>query len=244
MQPESPQLFPGRIDVHSHLLPGVDDGCRTVEESIDCARRMVAAGYTHSFCTPHIWPNLPHNRIDNITRRVARLQALLSEAGVPLRLYPGGELNMRPDTPETPPDELVTYGMARRFLLIDLWADRLPPFFAPVVRWLQSHGLKVILAHPERMRAVQDQPDLIDHFRELGVLLQCNLQCLGDPPEAATRLVAERALLDNKYFLLGSDLHNLPSLPIRLNGLRRAIELIGEAGVSQLTIDNPRQLLP
>lgn len=244
MQPESPQLFPGRIDVHSHLLPGVDDGCRTVEESIDCARRLVAAGYTHSFCTPHVWPNLPHNRPEDITRRVARLQTSLAEAGVPLKLFPGGELNMRPDTPETPPDELVTYGMGRRFLLIDLWADRLPPFFAPVVRWLQSHGLKVILAHPERMKAVQDQPDLIDHFRELGMLLQCNLQCLGDPPEAPTRTVAERALLDGKYFLLGSDLHNLNSLPIRLNGLRRAIELIGEAGVSRLTIDHPRQLLP
>jgi len=244
MHPESPQLFPGRIDVHSHLLPGVDDGCRTVEESIDCARRMVAAGYTHSFCTPHVWPNLPHNRPEDIPRRVARLQSSLSGAGVPLKLFPGGELNMRPDTPETPPDDLVTYGMARRFLLIDLWADRLPPFFAPVVRWLQSQGLKVILAHPERMKAVQDQPDLIDYFRALGTLLQCNLQCLGDPPEAATRVVAERALLDGRYFLLGSDLHNLNGLPIRLNGLRRAIELIGEAGVSQLTIENPRQLLP
>src|SRR3954447_15233085 len=244
MHPESPQLFPGRIDVHSHLLPGVDDGCRTVEESIDCARRLVAAGDTHSFCTPHVWPNLPHNRPEDITRRVARLQASLTDAGVPLKLFPGGELNMRPDTPETPPDELVTFGMARKFLLIDLWADRLPPFFAPVVRWLQSQGLKVILAHPERMKAVQDQPGLIDHFRELGLLLQCTLQSLGDPPGAPTRVVAERALVDGKYFLLGSDLHNLNGLPVRLNGLRRAIELIGEATVSQLTIDNPRQLLP
>ena len=165
---------------------------------------MVAAGYTHSFCTPHVWPNLPHNRPEDITRRVARLQSSLAEAGVPLKLFPGGELNMRPDTPETPPDELVTYGMARRFLLIDLWADRLPPFFAPVVRWLQSQGLKVILAHPERMKAVQDQPDLIDHFRELGMLLQCNLQCLGDPaggPDADRR---GAALLDGNTFCWGA----------------------------------------
>ena len=49
----------GRIDVHSHLLPGLDDGCVSLDESLACARRLVAEGYTHSFCTPHIWPNLP-----------------------------------------------------------------------------------------------------------------------------------------------------------------------------------------
>ena len=52
----------GRIDVHSHLLPGVDDGCRDVAESIACARKMVEAGYTHSYCTPHVWERLGNNR--------------------------------------------------------------------------------------------------------------------------------------------------------------------------------------
>ena len=49
----------GRIDVHSHLLPNVDDGCGSQAETLECARRLVEAGYTHSFCTPHYWPNLP-----------------------------------------------------------------------------------------------------------------------------------------------------------------------------------------
>ena len=48
----------GRIDVHSHLLPNVDDGCSSLAESLECARRMVQAGYTHCFCTPHYWPSL------------------------------------------------------------------------------------------------------------------------------------------------------------------------------------------
>jgi len=104
----------GHIDVHSHLLPGIDDGCKNVAESVACAKLMVQAGYTHSFCTPHVWPNLPHNRPEDITRRVARLQSSLSEAGVPLKLFPGGELNMRPDTPETPPDERVVVGEQHR----------------------------------------------------------------------------------------------------------------------------------
>ena len=77
----------GRIDVHSHLLPGVDDGCRTVQESVQCARMMVEAGYTHSFCTPHVWPSLPHNTPGNIRRMVLEFQTALDEAQIPLRVF-------------------------------------------------------------------------------------------------------------------------------------------------------------
>jgi protein-tyrosine phosphatase len=232
----------GRVDVHCHLLPGVDDGCETVEESIACAKVMVSEGYTHAFCTPHIWPSLVFNTIDRIPRYVADLQRALDEAGVPLRLMPGGEINLREDTLQTAPDALVSYNMAGRHVLIDLWADKLPEFFAPNIRWLQSRGAKVILAHPERMRAVQTDPSIADYFAELKILLQGNLQCFGDPPNADTRRVAERFLREGRYFVLGSDLHNLKSLPIRIAGLYRVIDMIGEAGAWKLTSEHPRQI--
>ena len=233
----------GRIDVHSHLLPGCDDGCRTLEESVECARMMVAAGYTHSFCTPHVWPNLPGNSAEKIPQQVAALQVALNGAGVPLRLIPGGEINLRADTPFTEVEKLVSYGMLRKFVLIDLWADKLPPFFGPAVKWFQALGIKVILAHPERMAAVQHDPDLADYFAEIGLLLQGNLQCFSDPLGSPTRTVVERYLLEDRYFLLGSDLHNLASLPMRLDGLKRAIDLAGEKTIDRLTRENPRQLL-
>jgi protein-tyrosine phosphatase len=246
LSPLSPdvEMRVGRIDVHSHLLPGIDDGCQTVEDSLGCARVLVEHGYTHSFCTPHIWPNLPENTPVNIRRRVTELQSALDAASIPLRLLPGGELNLREDTLSTLPESLVSYDMAGRFVLMDLWADRIPPFFAPNVRWLQSRGATVILAHPERMRAVQTDPGLADYFAELGMLLQGNLQCFGDPPHMDTRRVAERFLAEERYFMLGSDLHNLKSLPIRIAGLRRATELAGEEAVWKLTSMNPSQLLP
>ncbi|HZL35016.1 MAG TPA: CpsB/CapC family capsule biosynthesis tyrosine phosphatase [Tepidisphaeraceae bacterium] len=233
----------GRIDVHSHLLPNVDDGCQSLEESLACARLMVQAGYTHSFCTPHIWPSLPGNTAELIPDRVARLQRELHDANISLRLFPGGELNMTDQTPHLARQDVVTYAMAGQYAIIDLWAQTLPPYFDASIRHLQSMGLKVILAHPERMRAVQDNPGLAGQFSEMGILLQGNLQCLGDPPDSATRRLAEKYLAEDRYFLLGSDLHNLASLPIRLKGLRRAIEAVGEEKVWQLTSENPRKLL-
>jgi protein-tyrosine phosphatase len=234
----------GRFDVHSHLLPGVDDGCETVKESIACARELVKAGFTHSFCTPHIWPSFPGNTIANIVSHVANLQKEFDAADVPLKLIPGGELNLRPDFLNTPAESVVSYAMARKCVLLDFWADRLPGFFEPSIRWLQSLGLTVVLAHPERVRAIQLNPDLADRFLEMGLLLQGNLQCLGDPPRAVTREIAEEYLLAGKYFMLGSDTHNIETMPVRLKGLSRAIELVGEEKVMELTRDHPLTLLP
>jgi protein-tyrosine phosphatase len=232
----------GRIDVHSHLLPGVDDGCADLTESLECARRLVAAGYAHSFCTPHYWPNLKTSAA-TVPQWTTALQTALDAAHIPLRLHPGGEINLRPGLSDSDPALIVSYGMARKHALIDLWADVLPKFFEPQVRWLQSLGMKVILAHPERMRAVQDEPELADYFQDLGLLMQGNLQCLSDAPGAATRETMEAYLEQGRYFMLGSDLHNLRTLDLRLNGLKRAIELAGAEAIDRLTIQNPGLLL-
>src|SRR4051794_13053357 len=105
----------GRIDVHGHLLPGIDDGCRTFDESIACAQALVSAGYTHAFCTPHVWPQYPQNVVDQIAPRVAALQSKLEEAAVPLTVLPGGELNLMfcwPTLKDLPRDQIVTYALA------------------------------------------------------------------------------------------------------------------------------------
>lgn len=233
----------GLIDVHSHLLPGIDDGCKTVAESIACAKVLVENGYTHSFCTPHVWPSLPANNVREIPKRVAELQSELDRAAVALKLLPGGELNLGAHLVGINYADQPTYGMKGKYLLIDLWCDELPEYFEEVVRGFQEQGRTVILGHPERMRAVQDSPELADYFAKLGILMQCNLGCLSDPPRTDTRKTAEKLLKRGHYFLLGIDLHNLTSLPTRLDGLKVARELVGEEKVDELTKVNPQTLI-
>jgi len=234
----------GRIDVHSHLLPGVDDGCETLEESIACARVLVSNGYSHSFVTPHIWPSFPANHPTEIAQRCDVLQNALDQARVPLRLMPGGEMNFRADFLEsTPASSLVTYGLQQKFMLIDIWVNVLPEWFEEQVTWLQKQGLKLILAHPERLRAVQDDVSLVARFLDMGMLLQGNLQCLSDPNTSATRQTIDVLLPRGVYTFLGSDLHHLETMPARMKGLRHAIDLVGQDQVNQLTIVNPRMLM-
>lgn len=234
----------GRIDVHSHLLPGIDDGCANLEQSLTCAQALVRVGYTHAFCTPHIWRNLPWNTAETVGQRAAELQAHLDMMHVPLRIMPGGELSLRPEVLDTPPEQIVTYGLAKKFCLFDLWADELPDFFEPCVRYLQSQGLTAILAHPERMEAVQKDPsNLIAYFQGLGLLLQGNLQCFADADDSPTRQLVERFLLEGRYTFLATDTHKPDSLPARLQGLRRATEVAGRNTIARLTMENPQMLL-
>lgn len=234
----------GRIDVHSHLLPGVDDGCETIEDSIACARAMVRAGYTHVFCTPHIWPNLTQNTLANIRRWTDALQREIDLRMIRLKVLPGAEIHLTPKYMQTDPKDIVTYALAGKHVIFDLWADRLPEHFEPSVKWFQSLGLTVLLAHPERMRAVQDDPALADYFDQLGMLLQGNLQCFCDPPASPTRRTAELFITSGRYFCLGSDCHGLDSLGTRLPGLDVVRDLAGDDVLDRLTIENPRKLLP
>ena len=232
----------GRIDVHSHLLPGIDDGCKTIEQSIECARVLVANGYTHAFCTPHIWPSYKGISRTSVPRWCALLQKEFERNDVPLKLLPGGELNLYTGVTKTPDEEIVPLNLGG-YQLVDMWASEIPPFFEEAIRWLQAKELTVILAHPERMRVVQDDPDVTDYFASLGILLQGNLQCFADPPDALTRQCAERFLAEGKYFLLGSDSHSPEGMATRMRGLKRVFELVGEKELDVLTRTNPSKLM-
>jgi protein-tyrosine phosphatase len=207
---------------------------------------LVAAGYTHAFCTPHIWPTLPRNTIDNVKQWTNELQAQLDTAGIPLKLTPGGELNLLwgwPALRGLSREQIVTYAFAGKYALFDFWADDLPEFFEPAVRRLQSLDITPVLAHPERVVALNRGDDrMIDRVQEMGVLLQMNTWCLTDPPEAPTRRKAERWLRDGRYFLFGTDSHNARSMRTRIEGVAIAEQLVGREAVDQLTRVNPQKL--
>jgi len=232
----------GRIDVHAHLLPGIDDGSKSVNESVGMARKMVAAGYSDLFCTPHIWPTLTNN-MQSIKANIALLQGKLDAGGVPLKLHPGGEMNLRVGMEHMSAEEVVTYNDGGKYAIFDFWADEYPGNFWPFIERLQSFGIQPILAHPERISALQRYPHSIDEFPSRGLLIQCNLECLGEETVTIRRKLAERWLQDGEYFMLGSDMHGLNSLDRRLNGLLRAMQLVGEEEVTHLTVDHPAQLL-
>src|SRR5262245_22450374 len=165
----------GRIDVHAHLLPGIDDGCQSYEQSLECARMLVDAGYTHAFCTPHVWPQLPKNTVGMIIQQVEKLQGRLDEAGLPLCVLPGGEINLIwgwPGLQGVRLENVVTYAMEGRVALFDFWAEKREEFTAKLgdaIAYVISLGLTLILAHPERVAPLQRDAEAVEWFLKRGV---------------------------------------------------------------------------
>lgn len=235
--------MPGRIDLHGHFLPELDDGSRSLDESVKLALRMAEAGYSHLTCSPHIWPqHLYSPRF--INDRVAALQRELNAHGVPITLVSGGELNLIDlDLFALRDDEIPTYQMAGRYVLFDFWANEFPSDYWERIDRLRTLGAIPIQAHPERIGIFQQRPQLLDLLAERGVLLQCNLQCLNDLPGTRTRDCAERWLREGRYYVLSSDAHRIETIDIRLRGLQTAIEILGEAEVDRLTRTHPARVL-
>jgi protein-tyrosine phosphatase len=240
----------GRIDVHAHLLPGLDDGCADEEQSALCARELVGAGYTHAFCTPHVWPSLPGNTPPAIIAAVQRLQRRLDTEQISLKLFPGGEINLLeawPSFESAATETIATYGMMGRYALFDFWADTwrdCQEALTAAVGNLKSRGIQPILGHPERIRALQNNPEAIDRLSELGVLLQLNSYCLAEAPDSRMFQTAKRLLEADRYFLIGSDTHKPTGMPRRIRGVQIAEQIAGKAIVEKLTMQNPRLLLP
>lgn len=231
------------IEVHAHLLPGVDDGSRSTAESLDIARTLVSLGYSQLICTPHVWPDLVRNTLPNIRGWVRDLQAALDAAHIPLKLHAGAEINLHPHLLSLDPDTLPTLGDTGTHFLVDAWLWNWEPWLTPVLRHLQKGGRTVILAHPERLGLFQSDPTTLPKLQDLGVLFQGNMYCLTHSEGSEVRDLAESLLDGGHYHLLGGDLHRLDSLPKRIQGLETALAGLGSDGLIRYLRTHPAQIL-
>jgi protein-tyrosine phosphatase len=237
-----------RIDVHCHFLPALDDGCKSVGESLECLRMMAAAGYSRVFCTPHCGSaDFTELTTAEVAERVRALTGQVVAAGIPIELKPGGELRLSPMIAEDLPEEnggcgIPTYGQAGKYVLTDLWEADWPAWAVRAIEWLQKRGLTVIVAHPERMPALRSNPELIEDIARLGVLFQGNLGPIAGADAADIVVLARRYLQEGRYFMVGTDGHRPAHMAMRLTGLKVVEELVGKEKLEELTVRNPSRL--
>lgn len=233
-----------RIDIHNHFIPGIDDGCKSLGDSLTCLRMLVEHGYTRSFCTPHFGDSDAYTTTPvEVARRVAELQRAATEAGIAISLKPGGELRLSPEMIEMLPTEHVpSYGNAKKYVICDLWEHEWPEWGTEGVEWLQGLGLKVILAHPERLPLLIRDPGAIDELAKMGLLFQGNLGPIAGADVRGVTSAAERFLKDGRYFMVGTDGHRPSHLAERLAGLVTIEKALGSAKLTELTVTNPGTL--
>ena len=190
------------IDLHCHVLPGIDDGARDMEDAIAMARQAEADGVTVICATPYIRHD--HDvRIHELDARIAELQSALDDAGVPIRVERGGEV-AEPILDSLTDDELRTVALGGRWVLLEPAAGPLGDALIDGIAKLNERGFGAIVAHPER-HATPDIEERLAQAVEAGALVQATAAALAEGGDGAAWLT--KLAHDGLIHVLGSDAH-------------------------------------
>ena len=195
------------IDLHTHVLPGLDDGVRSLEEAFELAREAVAAGTTAMAATPHVRDDYPTTP-EQMESAVAALRGQLAAAGISLELLHGAEVSIdRAGTLDRDTLRRLSIAQRDRHLLVEFPYAGWPITLEAVVERLRELGLTPILAHPERNPQVQERPERLEAAVAAGALVQLTAASVLGQLGRTTRRTSERLLRLDLVHLLASDSH-------------------------------------
>ena len=177
------------IDLHSHILPGIDDGARSLDEALELARQAAADGVTTIAATPHVRSDYP-TTAEQMESGVVALRGELARAGIPVDVVHGGELALERLGELTDDDvRRFSFGQSGRYVLLECPYFGSPLELVPAIKALLAGGLTPLLAHPERNPDVIERPERVAALVELGVLVQITAGSVvgdfGRPPRIA-----------------------------------------------------------
>ena len=225
-------------DMHSHLLPGLDDGAETVAHSLDLLRELRTLGYRKLILTPHVMGDFYKNTPDGIRAALAKLRAAAAEAGLgDVQLACAAEYYLDEFFGRKLQDgtEMLTFGGDKRYLLIETSYMNEPLNLLETVFELQAQGYQPVLAHPERYTYWYGRFEQIEKLRrESDVLLQLNLNSLTGYYSPAAQKVAERLVDGGLVDFVGTDTHHLRHIQM----LQRTTQLPYLAKLLQLPLLN------
>jgi len=232
------------IDLHNHILPGLDDGAADVSVAIGMAKMAVDEGTTVLACTPHILPGLYHNRGDLIRREVAKLQQVLTGQGIPLNLVIGADVHLVPDLSAGLREGRLLTLADSRYVLIEPPRHVYPARLAEALFSLIVAGYVPILTHPERLAWINTHYAEILRLFHGGVWMQITAASLLGKFGKPARYWSERMLDEGRVHILASDAHDLTRRPVNLRAGRDAAALrVGEEEAEHMVSTRPEGIL-
>jgi len=234
------------IDLHCHILPGLDDGAKSFDQSLRMARVFDQAGYDRVVATPHAVPGTSWMPSPTAIReRVAELNQAIRDQGIHLTVLAGMEIALDPQIPDLLDEGRIQPLAETSYVLIEPPFQRLPLGWEQVFFALASKGYTALLAHPERCEQLADRPELFEDLVAMGIYMQVNLgSFLGKNGPKAEKTALN--LASGKYIhCLATDSHR-PDIPqsSSLEQATAAVEkLIGPQNLDLLVRQNPLRVL-
>ena len=212
-------VLPYVVDMHSHLLPGLDDGVRSVEESLYILKKLAKLGYRKVITTPHVMLEHYPNKPEEIIVRASEIQHYLNKHQLNITFEAAAEyyLDEHLNSLLSTNEKLLTFHDG--YLLFETSFMNKPVFLEEAIFKMNVNGYKPVMAHPERYIYLQTNPDLISHLRNMNVLFQINLFSLLGHYSAGAKRLAGKLLNSGLVEFVGTDCHNA----LQIDELQKAV---------------------
>ena len=234
----------GMIDIHAHVLPGIDDGPETMSESLDllrCASEQVGT----VIATPHVWDFGSTQQLERIEEVFKQLQDRVVASGIDIELLLGAELPpSRELSEEMRRHPSLTLNGGGRYVLLEFPVHEIPMFAEEVVFELATSGMKTVLAHPERCISVQADAQTLTRFLEQGVLLQMNAGSILGRYGRRVAKTARKLLKADVIQIMASDAHGgNPATYALAEAVEHAGQIVGLERAREMVTTMPASIL-
>ncbi|MDQ3192618.1 MAG: capsular biosynthesis protein [Bacteroidota bacterium] len=197
-----------KCDIHSHLIPGIDDGAQVMEESLEIIEYFKSQGYQKLITTPHVMSDYYKNTPEIILSGLEKLKEAVKNAGIEIELQAAAEYYLDFEfEKKIEQKQLLTFG--DNYVLFELGFLSPPDSMNNAIFLMQTNGYKPVLAHPERYTYWYRDFNKYYELKEKGVLFQMNMNSLTGHYSIDTKKIAEKMVDENMIELIGSDCHNM-----------------------------------
>jgi protein-tyrosine phosphatase len=228
------------VDIHCHILPGLDDGAGSWDDALAMARLAADDGITVVVATPHQLGNFDQNRGDTIRDHVRQFRSLLVEQDIPLEILPGADVRIEPDfIPKIKAGDVLTLADRGRYVLLELPHEMYLPI-DHLLEQLRAVGLVGILSHPERNLGLLSKPQIVEGLVESGCLMQVTAGSLVGSFGPEVQSFAESLVSGGLVHFVATDAHGPKSRrPLMRRAHDRLSELAGRRAAYEVCCLNP-----
>lgn len=227
-EPEKAPFSPLRVDVHSHLIPGIDDGSKDMEDSLNLVRALVDLGYQKLITTPHIMSDAFRNTPEIILEGLEKLRGKIKEEGIKVEIEAAAEYYLdEVFVKNLGKVELMSFGGKKRYLLFETSYVSQPMALRDTIFKLKTLGYQPVMAHPERYQYFWEHESIEEvlELKERGCLMQVNLTSFAGNRGRRAAFIAKEMAKANQIDFVGTDLHRMSQVSSIYRAMHNSREL-------------------
>ena len=232
------------IDIHTHIIPNIDDGSKNAEETFKLINEAKEAGFTDVILTPHYITNYYETPGAEVNFWTKSLQKIVNEKNLGVKLHSGMEVYISEEISELVKNGTIITLAGSKYILIEFPMNTKMKSVDEILFIMRNMGYKIIIAHPERYKYIQDNVEYAMQLVEEGCMLQSNYGSIVDIYGKEAKKTLKKLLKMNLVSFLGTDTHKEGTIyQIMPKILKKLRKIIPEEKLYELTTENPRKIL-